>query len=298
MDDGRSRMLNPAVARVARWGIVAWSAIGVVILAYFAYRYLLRPIRVVFPPLVLALVLVYLLNPIVSRLQRRGIPRGWATLLTYVVFLTIVGLGMRFLVPLLAEQVSGFIRGLPGLLDRVQVWISDLAERFNLNIDARQIVSDLGPGGGGGEFIGRIFSFTAGILHVAVIVILGPILAFYLLVDLPKIQRGFDALIPMKRRDEVRSILDRMSRALGGFFRGQLLVALFVGLASMFGLWVVGLPYWALVGMIAGLFNLIPLVGPFIGAVPALFIAFTTVQSEGLLHLDPGWPLALGASAA
>jgi len=75
-------------------------------------------------------------------------------------------------------------------------------------------------------------------------------------------------------------------------------VALFVAVASMLALWIVGLPYWALVGLLAGLFNLIPLIGPFIAAVPALFVAFTTDQSEGLLHLRPGWPLAIGAMIA
>jgi predicted PurR-regulated permease PerM len=75
-------------------------------------------------------------------------------------------------------------------------------------------------------------------------------------------------------------------------------VALFVGLASMLGLYIVGLPYWALVGAIAGLTNLVPLIGPIIGAILALFVAFTTGASEGLLHLHPGWPLALGSGVA
>jgi predicted PurR-regulated permease PerM len=119
-----------------------------------------------------------------------------------------------------------------------------------------------------------------------------------LLVDLPKVQRATMSLIPLRRRGEVRSVLEKMGRALGGYFRGQLLVAAFVGVASMLGLYLVGLPYWALVGAVAGLFNLIPLIGPFIGAVPALFIAFTTSDTGGLLHLDPGWPMALGASIA
>jgi predicted PurR-regulated permease PerM len=89
-----------------------------------------------------------------------------------------------------------------------------------------------------------------------------------------------------------------MSRAVGGYFRGQLLVATFVGLASTAGLYVVGLPYWALVGALAGLFNLIPLIGPFLAGIIALFIAFTTSTSGGLLQLDPGLPLALGSGVA
>jgi predicted PurR-regulated permease PerM len=85
----------------------------------------------------------------------------------------------------------------------------------------------------------------------------------------------------------------------GGFVRGQLLVSLFVGVASAIGLWIVGLPFWAVVGLVAGIFNLIPLIGPFIGGIVAAVIAFTTqTPGEGLLELQPGWPLAVGSAVA
>lgn len=289
---------TPAVSRVVRWGLVSWSLIGVGLLAFLGYRYLLYPVRIVFPPLLIALMVVYLLNPVVSRLQARGLPRVWGTLLTYLAFLTLVGVGLRYLIPILARQVSGFAESVPDLLGRAGESATVLVNRLRLDIDTSELFASLGPDGGAGEFISRIFGFTVGVLHVVLAVLLGIVLGFYLLVDLPKIQRGASTMIPARRRGEVRSITDRMGRALGGFFRGQLLVALFVGLASMLGLWAVGLPYWALVGAVAGLFNLIPLIGPFIGALPALFIAFTTDSSGGLLSLQPGWPLAVGASVA
>ena len=292
------RLRSRLASRVARWGIVCWSLIGVLILTYLLYSYVLFPIRIIFPPMLLAMAIVYLLNPIVSRLQARGMGRVWGTLLTYVVFLTVVGVALRFLVPLVADQVSGFVASVPRLLERAELWLAEVNKDLGLNLDPERLVESLGPEAGGGAFISRIFSFTTGVVHVVVVIVLGIVLGFYLLVDLPKIQRGAMALIPSTRHREVKSVLDRMGTALGGFFRGQLLVALFVGLASMLSLWIVGLPYWGLVGMIAGLFNLIPLVGPFIGAIPALFIAFTTETSGGLLNLDPGLPLAVGASLA
>jgi len=130
------------------------------------------------------------------------------------------------------------------------------------------------------------------------ILVLGPVLAFYLLVDLPKIRRGLESVIPPRRRTEVQDVARRVSWAVGGYFRGQLLVAAFVGAASMLGLWIVGLPYWAPVGLLVGLFSLIPLIGPFLGAIPTLFIAFTTPRAGPgvLLHPRPGWPLAVAAS--
>jgi predicted PurR-regulated permease PerM len=277
---------------------VAWSAIGILILGYLAYRYVLAPVRIAFGPLLLALIIVYLLNPIVTRLQARGLPRIWGTLLTYVVFLAVVGVGLRFLIPLVANQVSSFVSTAPGLIQRAQESLVDAARHLGIEVKSTDILASLNPQGQAGSFISRIFSFTAGFLHALVVFVLGAVLGFYLLVDLPKIQRAAMALIPQRRRDEVRSVLEQMGRALGGYFRGQLLVAAFVGVASMLALYIVGLPYWALVGAVAGLFNLIPLIGPFIGAVPALFIAFTTNDSGGFLNLHPGWPMALGASLA
>jgi predicted PurR-regulated permease PerM len=283
---------------VVRAGLMAWSAIGILILAYLAYRYVLIPVRIAFGPVFLALIVVYLLNPIVARLHARGLPRVWGTLITYIVFLTIVVVALRFIIPMVANQVSSFVSTLPGLLDRAQEFLTDTARRLGIQVRTTDILVSLTPQGQAGSFISRIFSVTAGFVHALVVFVLGAVLGFYLLVDLPKVQRGAMALIPLGRREEIRSILDKIGRALGGYFRGQLLVAAFVGLASMLGLWIVGLPYWALVGAVAGLFNLIPLIGPFIGAIPALFIAFTTSESGGLLHLEPGWPLAIGASLA
>jgi predicted PurR-regulated permease PerM len=271
---------SPIVARAARWGIVAWS----------------YPIRIIFPPLLVALIIVYLTNPLVSRMERRGIPRIWGTLLVYAVFLALVGTAMAYLVPLVSQQVGNFVDSVPALLDRAEQDLRDLG--FDIGQDGalfEQLQSNLTGEGG---FVGRVVSFTAGVLHVALIMVLGPILAFYLTVDLPKMRRGLQAIIPARRRTEVQAVGERLSAAIGGFFRGQLLVALFVGLASMLVLYVVGLPYWALVGLLTGLFNLIPLIGPFIGGAIAVLIAFTTEQPAAgfLLHPEPGWELAVAAS--
>ncbi|MGH9034414.1 MAG: AI-2E family transporter, partial [Acidimicrobiia bacterium] len=81
---------------------------------------------------------------------------------------------------------------------------------------------------------------------------------------------------PPAARPEVLVVARRISAAVGGFFRGQLLVAFIVGVLSSIGLLVIDLPFWLLIGMVAGVFNIIPLVGPYIGGIPALVIALTT----------------------
>jgi predicted PurR-regulated permease PerM len=287
------------VDRLTRWGIAAWSLIGLAVVAYLAVRFVLYPVRIIFPPLAIAVLIVYALNPLVSWLERRGFRRGWAALLIYVLLLGLLGLPVRFLIPVLSDQVSSFAANVPDLTDRLQAGLSDLGDRLGVNIDPKSLVGDLGPSGSGGEFIRRIFSLTSGVLHAVVIVVAGLVLGFYLLVDLPKVVRGASALIPARRRDEVSDLALRVQGVVGAYFRGQLLVAAFVGAASMLVLWFVGLPYWGLVGAIAGLFNLIPLIGPFIGGAVAFLIAFTTSNTGGgVLALDPGLPMALGSAVA
>ncbi|HJP66559.1 MAG TPA: AI-2E family transporter [Actinomycetota bacterium] len=289
--------MSRGLARLVRFGLGAWALIGILILCYWAGRYVLAPIGIIFPPLILALVFVYFLNPVVSALERRGLRRGWATLLTYLVILTVIGVAIRYLVPLVAGQVTGFAKAVPGLLDNLQKNADTLNDRFNLNLDVKQAVQSFSPTGGGGKFISRLFSFTVGVLHGVVVFVIGLLVSFYLVVDLPKIRRAAMAAVPPRHAAEVRRVGSDISHAVGAYFSGQLLVATFVGIASGLVLWIVGLPYWALVGGVAGITNLIPLIGPFIGAAVAIFIAFTTTAGAtgGLLHLDPGLPLALGS---
>jgi len=302
LDPRRDSLLSsPLVARAARWGIVVWALIGIAILGFWVFHYLVFPVRVIFPPLIFATLIVYLLDPLISRLERNGIPRGWGTLLTYVVFLTVVGVGLAVLVPIVSRQVSQFASSVPELIRHAQDDVEGFFERVGFSLRLQDFFQGLEQNQSGAlSFFGRITSFTAGVLHVALIFVLGPILAFYLLMDLPKIKRGIGAAIPARRKEEWQPVADKLSAAVGGFVRGQLLVALFVGLASMLALYIVGLPYWAVVGLICGLFNLVPMIGPFIGAIPAVFIAFTADQpSSGLfLHPHSGWPLAIAAVVA
>jgi predicted PurR-regulated permease PerM len=293
-------LTNPFVARAARWGLLAWSVIGLLILVYLVYRYVLFPFKVIFPPLVVALIVIYLLNPVVTRLQDRGIKRVWGTLLVYILFLSAVAVGLAYLVAAIANQVSAFVQSVPALLGRAQVGLDEFFTRLGLHFNARDLVNAFQPKGGSAfSFLGRITSFTSGVVHVAFALVLGPLLAFYLLVDLPKIERSTMALVPASRREEAVALGREVGRTLGEFFRGQLIVALLVGLTSMLGFYLIGLPYFALIGALTGLFALVPLIGTPIAAVPALFVALTTEHSNaaGLLGLPGGWVLGLSAVA-
>jgi predicted PurR-regulated permease PerM len=265
--------------RFVRVGIVAWCGIGVIILGYLMLRLLLY-VNPVLPPLLIAVAVVYLLNPLVSALERRGVPRAAGAGIVYVLFLCIMALVISLLVPVVTRQVTQVIVHFPDYLADAQATVRRVAARFgqepDFRLDADQVRQWLSAGENRQvvtRYLTGLRSVTTSVISGIIIFLLGPIMAFYLLVDLPRLHRGMMALIPPGRREEIQGLMDQIGQAVGGFFRGQLLVALFVGVASSIGLWAIGLPFWLLVGMVAGVFNLVPLVGPFIGGGLAVIIA-------------------------
>jgi predicted PurR-regulated permease PerM len=265
--------------RFVRIGIMAWCGIGVIILAYLLLR-LMVYVNPVVPPLLIAVAVVYLLNPLVTALERRGVPRVAGAGIVYVLFLCIVALVVSLLVPVVTRQVEAVIAHFPDYLADGQAFVRRVATRFGqeptFQLDAEQVREWLSAGENRQavtRYLTGLRSVTTSLLSGMIIFVLGPVMAFYLLIDLPRLRRGSMALVPPARREEIKALMDRIGQTVGGFFRGQLLVALFVGVASSVGLWAIGLPFWLLVGMVAGVFNLVPLVGPFIGGGLAVIIA-------------------------
>lgn len=279
----------PPGERLRRVGIGAWSIIGLLILLAIM-AWLLSEIRVIFPPLVLALLIIYMLNPIVSRLEERRVPRAIGALLTYVVVLGGIVLLVLAITPLVSGQISEFSDQWPEFREKtvksIQSTTESIEDRFGTRINTSQIECLLGADDIASpdapthaecdeatkafrdriaEQASHITELGGTILEVLLIFILAPLLALYLLIDLPVLQKDVLNLVPEKNRMEFAEVGSKMGRAVGGFFRGQLFVAFIVFLMSSIGFRIIGLQFWLVVGFIAGFTNLIPLVGPFIG---------------------------------
>ena len=242
----------------------------------------LTQVEEIFPPLVLALISVYLLNPVVTWMQTRGVRRLFGSCLTYMLGVALVAIALGFLIPALIDQGQDFVRDFPDTarsisrsIDRVT---SGLEDRFGTSIDVGRRI-----GGFAETLVGRVGGFLSTAVQTMTFVVIGLIAGFYLLVDLPRLRAAATRLIPPDRREEARKVAASVGTAMGGFFRGQLLVALIVGVMSSIGLRIIGLPYWLVVGFIAGAFNLVPLIGPFVGAVPAIVIAAATKPPSTIL---------------
>jgi predicted PurR-regulated permease PerM len=269
------------VERIRRAGQVSWALVGMAaVIAVLGVVF--WTVRIIWPPLILAGAIVFVLHPVVTRIQRRGVPRVVAVALTYLgILLGFVLIGLS-VAPLATSQADEFADDWPEIREDVEETIDDWADRskhWAIKVPTvKEIRREFDERGDKSieDRIAQVRDIGGRVFHVALIVILAPILAFYLLVDLPRLRLVTESLIPPGSRDEVLHVGRRLSRAIGGFFRGQLLVALIVGTMVSIGLLIIRLKFWLLVGMIAGLFNIIPLIGPWVGAVPGVIIALTT----------------------
>jgi predicted PurR-regulated permease PerM len=277
-----------------RAGQLSWAVVGIATLLA-VLGLLAWTVRVVFPPLVLAGAIVFVLNPVVTRLHHRGIPRALGAALAYAVVLgSVVSVGV-LIAPLASSQARELSDEWPEIEERAERWLDDRAAESQgtfWEFDAEELKdtfssNDLTLE----EQLDRARDIGLQVFHVLLILFLGPIIAFYLLVDLPHIRQTAESLVPAGARPEVMHLARRLNRAIGGFFRGQLFVASVVGVMCSVGLLVIGLRFWFLVGMIAGLFNVVPLIGPWIGGIPGVVIALTTgspLQALGVVIVMVG----------
>ncbi len=264
---------------IRRVGVVAWSLLGTLLLIGVVIWVVLQ-VWIIIPPVVLAIAIIYLINPVVNRLQRRGVARWMGSCLSYLVlagFLTLAGF---LVIPSIASQGRDLATRFPTIYDGLVADAEQLAANVGLTKVDLPTFEELQARIGEGDFIssrlGRITDITLGVLEGLLLLILAPVVAFYALLDLPKIRRNVTGLIPERHQAEVAHVARQLGTAVGGFLRGQLLVALIVGVMTSVGFWIVGLPFWLVIGMIAGFLNIIPFIGPWVGGALGVLTALAT----------------------
>jgi predicted PurR-regulated permease PerM len=274
--------VSDADDRLRTLGSRSWALLGMVgvaaVVLWIAWK-----VRVVFAPLLLAATIVFLLNPVVTRLERRGIHRAAAAGVTYLAVVVGFGVIALALTPLVGGQVRQARDDWPGIRHRVEKYVNERAHDSQVNDwpikvpTYDKLLDELSPPDRDLRAqINQLRNVGGTVLHVGLILVLSPIIAFYLLIDLPHTRDAIQGLIPPGIRDEVNHVGRKLGRALGSYFRGQLAVAVIVGVLCSIGLSIIHLRFAFLVGMIAGLFNIVPLIGPWIGGIPGVIIALTT----------------------
>ncbi|HSL24690.1 MAG TPA: AI-2E family transporter [Acidimicrobiia bacterium] len=269
--------------RLRRVALLIWSVVGALVLLWVFLR-VADSVRIIWLPLAFAGGMVFLLNPLVTGLHRRGMPRVVGTFLAFIALAALAVAAGFLLVPLIRRQSAEFASELPNLYEVVVNWLEDMGERFNLDLGppptveairewiqdpanqetVQSVVGNFGSWGG---------QLIRGVAEALAIFILAPLLALYMLIDLPRTKGLATELTPPRHREEVVFVAGQVVTALGSFVRGQLLVAFIVGLASSLGLYVLEIPFWLIIGILAGILNLVPFGGPVVGGALAGLVA-------------------------
>jgi predicted PurR-regulated permease PerM len=260
------------------------------VLALLVFAILLYGLSGVLLPFVAGLALAYLLDPVADRLERLGLSRLIATLLILGIVLILFIAALVLILPLLAGQLMSFIDKLPGYVQRLQTLAVEqggpLLERFGGGKGLNDLRSDLGGlmSQGANWLIGVLQSIWAGgqaVLSLFSLLVVTPIVAFYLLVDYDKLVASVDDWLPRRHQATVRKLALEMDATISGFLRGQALVCLFLALWYGIGLSLIGLNFGFLIGILSGILSFIPYVGSLTGLVLGLGIAIVQFWPDG-----------------
>jgi predicted PurR-regulated permease PerM len=248
------------------------------LLALFAFIGVLWLLQDILLPFIAGFVLAYFLDPVADALERLKIPRVLATLLILSVAIAGVVIGVLIVVPVLADQALKLAQDLP-----------DLAKALVARLDevTPQALKDMLTKAGGtssgslGDMAGKATGWVATVIqsvwsggmalvNVLSLLIITPIVAFYLLADWDKLVAKVDSWLPRDHVEEVRTIARSIDSAMAGFIRGQGTVCLLLGLFYAIGLSLAGLKFGLAIGLGAGLLSFVPYVGAIIGGVLAI----------------------------
>jgi predicted PurR-regulated permease PerM len=239
-------------------------------------------VQTLFSPILVSGILFYLFRPLVNLLTEKRLPRSLAILVVYLFFALLVTIIIIFVAPVLKRQFTELVGSLPALIQTAVSKGQELAEsewftRFieSFNVDFNQIsekASDYLVVGL--NLLSSNFKTVIGfVANVFFLVVTVPFILFYLLRDGEKIRDGLLKLMPKTQKSSVKAILSKMDETVSLYIRGQFIVAFIVGVLCLVGYLIIGIDYAFLLALAAMITNVIPYVGAFLAAVPAIIVA-------------------------
>lgn len=231
-------------------------------------------------PFVAGAAIAYLLTPLTDRLEQLGLKRLAAAFLIITLVVMAIVLAILLVAPILGGQLSSFIEKLPDYVSKLQSLISDpsrpwVQKLLGAGLNTDKTFTDLVTQGAGwlAAFLKSLWSGGRALVSVFSLIVVTPVIAFYLIYDWHRMIRTVDGWIPLHQRDTVRELAREVDAAIAGFVRGQTAVCLILGSYYAVALTVVGLNFGLLIGLISGLITFIPYVGSMTGLILALGVA-------------------------
>ncbi len=247
----------------------------------------------VISPLFIGWFIAWMLNPLVKKLGDKGVKRGLAVTIAYLSMMIIVALIMRFTIPSLGSQISDIVSAVPKIANDVKDWIDNIFVKLsNLSLENLDSVKV--------SFLSKIESISTSLqtslpeTAVAVVssvasgigkIVISLILGFYILFDFDKVSSGFLNLFPKKSRKDISELMSKLNETLYSFISGTLWLSFLLFVVSVIGFSIIGLNAPVLIAFICVVTNLIPYIGPYLGAAVAGAIGFAESPIVGFLTL-------------
>ena len=297
---------NKNKARLMFWTLEL-LLLALLIWACTQIQFLFEPIgtfiSTLFAPILIAGFLFYLLNPLVNLLMKikvknHQVSRTFAVAIVFLLLIAIIVSALSFLIPNILNQVEQLIQNMPEYIKSFQrfltkvlqqknlpPWIVDLTKDVDINAYTKEIEESLS--GFAKNFMMSITSSIGSIIgmvtSVTVTIVTVPFMLFYMLKDGHKLVPTVTGIFSEKQANRIGELLEKMSETISKYLSGQAIECLFVGTCTAIGYGIVGVPFALLIGIFAGITNMIPYIGPYIGLLPALILALSNSVRQTIL---------------
>ncbi|MFC1617775.1 AI-2E family transporter [Patescibacteria group bacterium] len=258
------------IKRVVEHGISTKALLKVAVIAIGII--LIFVLRNVLIALFIAIVIASALDPVVDRWQKATIPRWLSVLIIMFIIFGIFGFVIFLMIPPVTDQIEQLSNNIPAVLDQFQD-VRAVAEQYNLIDSSQGFLQAVGDRLG--DATQGIFSWLTGAFSGIVLLITMVVLSAYLVSQEKGVKKFVKAISPLKYRPYIVHLTDRIQSKMGQWLRGQLILMFIVGGLTYLGLWLMGVEYALILAILAGLLEIIPIIGIPIAIIPALIIAFT-----------------------
>jgi predicted PurR-regulated permease PerM len=272
-----------------------WVALGLVV----GGLALLYRVRGLLPPVILACLLAYLLSPVVERLVRWRLSRNKSTAITYVLLMLALIVATSILVPMVVQQISSINVDLQQIYESVlrimgryqtitilgyPIQLSDVFGKLQGSLI--QLVTGFASRSAN-EILVLAFGVASGFASTLVWLVFILVVSFWLVKDAEEIRSGIHGLVPPDYQEEVGALFHEVGVVWDAFFRGLLLLSLTVGVITGVTVWLVGVKNALLLGILAGVLEVVPSIGPIVACIPAVLVAY--FQGSTHLPIGNGW---------
>ena len=259
----------------------------IVLVAFFIFLYAIGPLVKI---LIISALLAYILDPVASALEARGLNRTIATLIVFSFLILFIAGFVLLILPVITTESQAIQEGISN--GKAQEYFSTLEtslrsqfrflgiREINLSEKIHVLLSNLGE---------QVFNYLLNVVSLITNLVIIPFIMFFLLKDGREIKKHLISLVPNRYFEFTLNLLHKMDQQLGNYLRGQFMDAFIIGLLSITALWILGVNYFIVIGAFAGLANLIPYIGPIAGAIPAIIVS---IMQTGSLSMVPWIALA------